>query len=88
MFGNIALGQRQFFQEFRLDRPLKKFVGQVNGAACILDYLHRLDAGKFIKEPAATGVHEHGVTLKFQKLQCSDNLGFVKRANRVLLKET
>ena len=46
----------------------EKFFRKLQDPAGVLEDLHPFDAGDLIEEPAATGVHEHRVALKFKKL--------------------
>ena len=42
----------------------------------ILEDLHGFDSADLVEEPAATGVHEHGMALHFEQLQHSYRLVF------------
>src|SRR5258708_8982519 len=75
VLGNVALGQSQLFQEALLQGVAEKFLGQLHHASGILDHLHRFDAREFVEEPAATGVHQHGVTLQFKQFPYNDAVG-------------
>jgi hypothetical protein len=66
MLGQIAFRLRQMLQEFRFNTLARALLGQLQGASSIVDDLHRLQARKFVKEPSATRVHQHGVTLHLQ----------------------
>ena len=47
-------------------------VRQLRGPGRVLQVLHGLDAGDVREEPAAAGVHEHGVPLHLQQAQGLD----------------
>ena len=84
---NIALSLRQSFEKTGFHRPLKQRVGQLHGSARIFDDLHRLNSRKFIKEPAAARVHQHGIALHLEKLQRGDLLRFAQLPDGMLLEE-
>ena len=52
----------------RLERRAGDRLRQLDDAPGVLDHLHRLDAGEFVEEPAATRVHQHRVALHFEQL--------------------
>ncbi len=81
-FGDVALGLLQQFQEFRLQSPSEQLAEQLQGAAGILDDLDGLDAGQLVEEPAAAGVHQHGVALHFEQLQQAHAFRLVELAVR------
>ncbi len=70
----ITFGLRQSFQKVRLEVILPEVLRQLDSAAGVLNDLYRFDTGDVVEEPAATGVHEHGVPLQFEQLQ--DVTGF------------
>src|SRR5215469_17490220 len=56
-------------QEFGLELLAAALLGQLDRSSRILNHLHSLKTRKFIKEPAATRVHQHRVPLHLEKPQ-------------------
>ena len=65
---DIARRGLQHFFEMSFKILAEKFFRKLQDPAGVLEDLHPFDAGDLIEEPAATGVHEHRVALKFKKL--------------------
>src|SRR5947209_8977081 len=80
----VTLGAREALQELGFNRISEQLFGDLNHAPGILNHLHSLDAGKLIEEPAATGVHEHGVALEFHQLPHQNLLRLVQIAHEML----
>ena len=74
MIGQVALRQRQQLLELSFAMIGKEHLRQLQRAAGVHDDLHRLDAGELVEEPAAAGVHQHGVALHFQQRQSGHGL--------------
>ena len=62
----LELAHRPLNDLEALQGVAEEFLSELNHASVICHHLYRLDARKFIEEPAATGVHQHRVTLQFQ----------------------
>jgi hypothetical protein len=73
------LGLLQELHEARLIGISEKLLGQLSRSGGVLNYLHRLNARKLVKKPAAASVYQHGMTLKLQKLQDSNSLFLAQR---------
>ena len=69
LFGKIAAGLRQQVEKWRGQVLGEQLSGQLQGAAGILNDLHRFDSGELVKEPSAAGVHQHQIALQFKQLQ-------------------
>ncbi len=69
MLGDVALGLGQPLQEFCFQLIPEEALGQLDGTAGVLDHLNGFDPGEFVKEPAATGVHQQGVALELKQLE-------------------
>jgi hypothetical protein len=77
IFGDVAAGLGESIQERGFEIEVKEIAGELEGAAGVLDDLDGFDAGDFVEEPAATGVHEHGVALEFEQTDGGDP--FIRR---------
>src|ERR1700680_2759166 len=84
---DVALRQRQFFQEATLQIGIENLPGNLHHAARVLNYLYGFYSRKLIKEPTAARVHEHSVPLQFQQLQHRSLVGSLEFARRLLLEE-
>ena len=56
----------------------EKLGGELQDAAGVGDDLHGLDAGDVVEEPAAAGVHEHGVALELHEHEGAGAFFFVE----------
>ena len=59
-------GQVMIATKFGLKINASGFVSQLDGARRVGHHLRRFDAADFIEEPAATGIHQHGMALHFE----------------------
>src|SRR6267143_4701902 len=76
VLGKIALSGHETFLKFRLQTIADEVQGQTNGTSGVLTHLNRFQAGEFVEEPSAAGVHEHGIALDLEQLQRRDLLGW------------
>src|SRR5437588_236825 len=53
----------------------------------VLEDLHRLQAGDLVEEPAAGGVHQEGLALQLEQLQCGDAGALLQLPAGVLVQE-
>ena len=65
LFRDVAFGSLEPFKKSRFEILVENFFGQLNRTRGVLDDLHAFDSGDLVKEPAATGVHQHGMPLQF-----------------------
>ena len=84
MLRDIALSQLKSLQEMCFKVITEEFLRQLNCPPCILDNLHRLNAGQFIKKPATAGVHKHGMPLQLEKFECGNIFFLGQLASAVL----
>src|SRR5579859_7240300 len=84
---NVALGVGQQLQELRLWIYFRSNGRQLNHACGILKNLQRFNSADLIEEPAATGVHEQGMALHLQQLECLHGFYSRELPLRVLFKE-
>ena len=83
--GKITFRSGEFFEKLRLDGLSEELLGELNDASGVLDHLNGFNPGEIVEEPAATGVHEHGVALQFHQLPDDDLLfGARDRAQNAL----
>ena len=68
VFRNGAFGLLQAVEKFRFIGLSKKLFRQLHDSSGVLDDLDGFYPGNLIKKPAATRVHEHGMTLEFHEL--------------------
>ena len=87
MLRQVAFRLSECLKELRLDLPAEELFCQMHHASRVLDHLHGLNPGQFVEEPAAAGVHQHGVPLHFQQLQHGDLLFRAELVSRVLTQE-
>ena len=66
-----------------MDSPEHLFC-QTQSPSRVVDDLHGLDPRELVEEPAATGVHQHGVTLHLEKLQDVTCSSVLERTNGVI----
>ena len=78
MLWNIALGLAQLLDEEALLGIAEKILRQLGGAPGVLNYLDGFNSRQFIEEPAATCIHQHGVSLELQELPHGRFLGLFK----------
>ena len=88
MLRNVAFRLAEPFDKSAFTLEAEKLLRQLGGAAGILDHLHGFNARQLVEEPAATGIHQHGVALKFHKLPDGGFLGVVKLPRGVLGEES
>ena len=76
--GHVGAGLGEAGQKRGLERSgllAEEPLRELQHARGIGDDLHGFDAGDVVKEPAATGVHELGVTLHLHELKRADLFG-------------
>src|SRR5215469_16000962 len=87
MLPEITLGRCQMLDEFWLDRLSGTFFSKAERTSGVMNDLDGLDAREFVKEPAAAGVHEHGVALHLEQLQDGYLLLSFEGANSMIPEE-
>ncbi len=87
VFGNIAFRSLEKFQKTEFQRVSEGLLSQLEGTTSVLDDLDRLNTREFIEKPSTTGIHEHSISLHFQKLQYCYFLSFVERPDGVLVQK-
>lgn len=76
--GNIAFSLFEAFEEAGFEVEIEEFAGELNGAGGVLNDLNGFESGEFVKEPAATGVHEQGVALEFHQFEDGGFVGWLE----------
>ena len=88
MLRNVAFRLAELFDKEALTLDAEDLLGQLRGTAGILDHLHGFNPRELVEEPAATGVHQHGVALELHQLPDGDSFRFAQRPHRMLGRET
>jgi hypothetical protein len=88
VFGDIAASLSEELEELGFEIKVKEIASELEGAAGVLDDLDGFDAGEFVEEPAATGVHEHGVALEFEEADGGDPVILGQGLTGVALEES
>src|SRR5438093_5897290 len=83
----VALRCFQVAKEWRLQFGVEEVPCQLQYSACITQHLHGLYTSDVIEEPAAAGVHQHGVTLQLEKPQRARRFPGAQPAESVALQE-
>ena len=68
VLSQVAPSRFQAEQEFLLAAFAEQLLAQLDGAAGVLQDVHRLRPGEFIEEPAAAGIHQHEIALHFEQV--------------------
>ena len=84
---NIALGALQTFKKLWLKITVEQLLPQLERSARILKNLSGFNTGNLIKEPATARIHEHQVSLEFQKLEGRNPLWLIQFVNGMLSHE-
>ena len=52
-----------------------------------MDYLNSFQTGKLIEKPAATGIHQEGMTLDLEQFQHDESFVLIEGMSSVLVQE-
>ena len=81
LFGDVTFCCGELVDEFLFEGGgtlAEELGGELQDAAGVGDDLHGLDAGDVVEEPAAAGVHEHGVALELHEHEGAGAFFFVE----------
>src|SRR5258707_12237567 len=79
--GNIAFCPGENAEELLFERDAtfsEKLGRKLENTSGVRDDLDGFDTGDLVEEPAAAGIHQLGMALEFEQLQCCRSLGEVE----------